>query len=58
MLKGKNLVLYVLGAGAIYYFYMKMKKNKSVKSATATTPGTSNFMGFTGPVYKEEVKGF
>ena len=58
MLKGKNLVLYVLGAGAIYYFYMKMKKNKSVKSATATTPGTSNFMGFNGPVYKEEVKGF
>ena len=28
MLKGKNLVLYVLGAGAIYYFYMKQFANR------------------------------
>lgn len=58
MFKGKNLLLLVLGGGAIYFLYMKMKKDKAIKSAIATTPGTSNFHGFTGPIYKEDVKGF
>jgi hypothetical protein len=58
MLKGKNLLWLVLGGGAIYWYWMKMKKDQAVKSAAATTPGTSNFYGFTGPVYKEDVKGF
>ena len=58
MLKGKNLLWVVLGAGAVYYFWNKMKKDQAVKSATATTPGTSNFQGFTGAIYKEDVKGF
>lgn len=46
MLKGKNLY-YVLGLGAIaYYFYWMNKKNKAAK--VISTPTTTNFTGNLG----------
>jgi hypothetical protein len=47
MLKGKNLwIVLGVGAAAYYIYYMKMKKDKALKSALATTPGSAtNFTG-------------
>jgi hypothetical protein len=35
MFKGKNLLYVALGAGAIYWYYTKMKKDKAAKDLAA-----------------------
>jgi hypothetical protein len=41
MFKGKNLLYVALGAGAIYWYYTKMKKDKAAKALAAKSSKTT-----------------
>jgi len=56
MLKGKNLY-YVLGLGAVAYYFFYMNKKKKAMDAPSTAP--ANFTGDLGdPDYQNGVGGF
>jgi len=50
MLKGKNLY-YVLGLGAVAYYFFYMNKKKKAMSAPSTTP--ANFTGDLGVLSRQ-----
>jgi hypothetical protein len=54
MFKGKNLLYVALGAGAIYWYYTKMKKDKAAKALAAKAAAAAAARaenGFTGSYF-------